>query len=224
MQNRAEVLTLLTELRGRLDELERLVRFGPDHAVVSPQSFESPLVEDVTPTGYAQFRLKGQHVTQQLERFTPVDGFIQFAAPNPDTRCDVAVFELSDLHRNDATPGFGLSLIASGDKQDWFAFEFLNADLDPKQWEWTEWVLKISCQAPGTLYSQFILHGDGDPYHVEVGAHAVSEYATFFHFKLDRGMIPSDRLQAMNQVRLVLSTGGEMMALNLYSFGIYGRQ
>ena len=224
MQNRAEILTLVTELRGRLDELERLVRFGSDHMVVGPKSFQDPQVEDLTPNGYAQFRLNGQQGTQRLERFTPVDNFIQFAAPNPDTMCEVSAFELSELHRNDATPGFGLSLIALGEKQDWFAFEFLNMDLDPKVWEWTEWILKISCHAPGTIFSQFILHGEGDPCHVEIGAHTVNEYATFFHFRLERGMIPSDRLQAMTQVRLVLSTGGHMMGLNVYSFGIYGRR
>jgi len=47
MHDKAEILTLLTEMRGRLDELERLVRFGADHAIPTPLSFEEPEVEDL---------------------------------------------------------------------------------------------------------------------------------------------------------------------------------
>ena len=224
MQNKTEVLTLLTELRGRLDELERLVRFGPDYTVVTPQSFEEAGVEDITPPGYRQFRQTGMQGTRRLDRFTLADGFVQFAAPIAETHCDLTSFSLSELHRNDDTPGFGLTMIAVGDQQEWFAFEFLNPDLDPKAWLWTEWVLKISTQAPGILHSQFILHGEGDPTFVVIGPHEVNEYATFFHFRLDRTMIPSERLTAMNQVRLVLSTGGKMMGLNIYAYGVYGRR
>jgi len=224
MQNRSEILTLLTELRGRLDELERLVRFGPDYAVVTPMSFEEPGVEDITPSGYRAFRQKGVIDRQMLERFTPVSEFVQFAAPIAETHCELASFALSDLHLNDATPGFGLTMMALGDQQDWFAFEFFTPGMDPKAWQWTEWVLKISTQAPGTLFSQFILHGDGDPTFVVIGAHEVNEYATFFHFRLDREMIPAERLAAMREVRLVLSTGGYMMSLNIYAYGVYGRR
>lgn len=224
MQNRADILSLLTELRGRLDELERLVRFGPDYAVITPQSFEEAGVADLTPTGYRQFRQTGLAAPQPLERFTPLEGFVQFAAPNADTRCDLTSFPLSELHRNDTTPGFGLTMIAVGDQQDWFAFEFLHPDLDPKAWQWTEWVLKISTQEPGTLHSQFILHGDGEPSFVVIGAHEMNEYATFFHFRLDRAMIPKERLAMMQQVRLVLSTGGKMMGLNVYAYGVYGHK
>lgn len=224
MNNRADLLTLLTEVRGRIDEIERLVRFGSDHAIITPQSFEEAGVEDITPPGYSQFRLTGLQDTQSLDRFTPINGFAQFAAPDPGSRCDITSFPLSELHRNDDSPGYGLTMIGLGDQQEWFAFEFLNSDLDPKHWEWTEWILKISTHAPSTLYSQFILHGEGEPVFVVIGAHEITEFATFFHFKLDRTMIPSERLAAMKQVRLVLSTGGHMMGLNVYAFNVYGRK
>jgi hypothetical protein len=97
-------------------------------------------------------------------------------------------------------------------------------DLDPKEWEWTEWILKISTQTPGNLSSQFILFGDDDPCFVVIGAHQVTEYATFFHFRLDRDMIPIDRFAAVRNMRLVLSTGGRMMGLNIYAFSVYGRR
>ena len=222
MQNKVAVLSLLTEMRGRLDELERLVRFSPDQTAFTPLSYETHEVLDITPPGYQTFRKTGIQGTQVLHRVTPMEGFVQFGAPDADTQCEVTSFALSDLHRNDATPGFGLSMIALGDRQDWFAFEFLAPDLDPKDWHWTEWVLKIATQAPGTLFSQFILYGEGEPVFVVIGAHEVSEFATFYHFKLDREMIPADRLASMQQVRLVLSTGGLMMALNLYAYGVYG--
>jgi hypothetical protein len=224
MQNRADILTLVTEVRGRLDEIERLVRFGPDHAYATPQSFEETGVQDITPRGYSQFRQTGLQNTQPLDRFTPTNEFLQFAAPNPGSHCDIASFPLSDLHRSDDTPCFGLTMIAVGDKQEWFAFEFLDPELDPKDWQWTEWILKISTHAPGTLYSQFILHGEGEPVFVVMGAHEVTEFARFFHFKLDRTMIPHERLAAMKTVRLVLSTGGHMMGLNVYAFSVYGRK
>jgi hypothetical protein len=224
MHNRADLLTLLSEIQGRLDELERLVRFGPDYAISTPQSFEEPGVEDITPVGYGQFQKAGVQGVQRLQSFTPIDGFVQFAVPVSETYCEVSSFSLSDLHRNDNTPSLGLTMIAVGDQQEWFAFEFLNPDLDPKAWQWTEWVVKIAAHAPGTLFSQFILDGEGDPCFVVIGAHEVNEYATFFHFRLDRGMIPNDRLASMQQVRLVLSTGGHMMGLNIYAYGVYGRR
>lgn len=56
------------------------------------------------------------------------------------------------------------------------------------------------------------------------GAHKVTEYATFFHFRLDCAMIPSERSADMQQVRLVLSTGGLMLDLSVYTFGVYGRK
>ncbi len=224
MQNRAEILTLLTEMRGRMDELERLVRFGPDYAVPTPLSYEEPEVEDLSPPGYSALRRAGLQGRTVLESFTPLDGFVQFACPEPATQCQVTTFDLSELHRNDAAPALGLSLTALGDKQEWFAFEFLNPGIDPKVWLWTEWVLKLSINAPGPLYSQFILGGEGDPVHVVIGAHEVNEFATFHHIRLDRTMIPADRLDALQRVRLVLSTGGVMMALNIYAFGVYGRR
>ncbi len=222
MRMRAELLNLLTEVRGRLDELERLVRLGSDFAIPTPQSFEEMDVEDITPHGYLQFRQTGLQGSRLHKCFTPLNDFMQFAAPNVNSQCEVADFALSDLHRNDSAPGFGLTIVALGDKQEWFAFEFLSPDLDPKAWQWTEWVLKISSQAPSTIFSQFILHGEGDPSFVVLGSHEVNEYATFFHFRLDRGMVPSEKLLAMQQVRLVLSTGGNMIGLNIYAFGVYG--
>jgi hypothetical protein len=224
MHDKAEILTLLTEMRGRLDELERLVRFGADHAIPTPLSFKEPEVEDLTPWGYRQFRQTGLLDSPRLDRFTLLGGFVQIAAPLAETQCELASFALSELHRNDDTPAFGLTMTALGDQQDWFAFEFLPPDLDPKAWLWTEWVLKIATHVPATLYSQFILHGQGEPSHVVIGAHEVTEYATFFHFRLDRAMIPSERLADMQHVRLVLSTGGLMVGLSVYAFGIYGRK
>jgi len=224
MNNRAGLLTLIAEIRGRLEELERLVQFGVDYAITGPQAFEEPGVEDITPAGYRRFFQTGMLGLHRLDRFTPIEDFVQFAAPNHGSQCEVSSFPLSELHRNEAAPGSGLTMISLGDQQEWFAFEFLNADLDPKAWQWSEWILKIAVQSPGTLYSQFILHGEGYPVFVEVGAHEVNEYATFFHFRLDRAQIPADRLGAMKQVRLVLSTGGHMMGLNIYSYGVYGHR
>ena len=37
-------------------------------------------------------------------------------------------------------------------------------------------------------------------------------------------MIPSERSADMEQVRLVLSTGGLMLGLSVYTFGVYGRK
>lgn len=224
MQNRAEILTLLTEMRGRLEELERLVRFGPDYAVVTPLSYEEPGVEDLSPPGYVTFRRSGLQGRITLDSFTQLDGFMQVAAPDPGVQCHVSTFDLSELHRNDPAPALGLNITPQGDKLDWFAFEFFNPGMNPRDWLWTEWVLKLSINAPGTLYSQFILEGQDEPAFVVIGAHEVNEFATFHHFRLDRKMIPADRMDAVDTVRLVLSTGGVMMAMNIYAFGVYGRR
>lgn len=224
MQHRSEFLTLIAEVRGRLNELENLVKFGSNYTVPSPQAFEESGVEDITPRGYGQFRSTGLNQKDSLLPLTPLSDFVQFAAPIKDSKCYVADFLVSDLHRNGSTPAYGLTMIPEGDQQDWFAFELLCPDLDPKEWEWTEWILKISTQTPGDLSSQFILFGDDDPCFVIIGVHQVTEYATFFHFRLDRDMIPIDRFAAVRNMRLVLSPGGRMMGLNIYAFSVFGRR
>ena len=224
MKNRSEILTLIAEVKGRLNELENLVQLGPDYAVPSPQAFEDPGVEDLTPRGYTQYRALGLKEKNSLALLTPLNEFVQFAAPTEDLKCDIADFLLSDLHSKDPASTYGLTLMPAGEQQDWFAFEFLCPDLDPKEWEWTDWILKISTQTPGTLFSQFILFGDGEPCFIVLGEHQVTEYATFFHFRLDRGMIPSDQVSSIRNMRLVLSTGGIMMGLSIYAFSVYGRR
>ena len=129
MQNRSEFLTLIAEVRGRLNELENLVQFGSNYAVPSPQAFEESGVEDITPRGYGQFRSTGLKQKDSLLPLTPLSDFVQFAAPMKDSKCDVADFLVSDLHCNDSTPAYGLTMIPEGDQQDWFAFELLCPDL-----------------------------------------------------------------------------------------------
>ena len=108
MENRSEILTLIAEIKGRLNELENLVQLGPNYAVPSPQAFEDPGVEDLTPRGYTQFRAMGLKENNGLAPLTPLSEFVQFAAPMEDLKCDIADFVLSDLHRKDSVPGYGL--------------------------------------------------------------------------------------------------------------------
>ena len=59
MRERAGLLNLVAELRGRLDELERLVQTAPNHSIISPVSYDEDGVVAVTPDSYTAFRAAG---------------------------------------------------------------------------------------------------------------------------------------------------------------------
>lgn len=225
MINRAEILTMIAEVRGRLEELERLVQFGPDFEILTPAGYDDPDIDLVTPAAYAAFRTQGLEEDEDLPVFTPFSGFLQFGSPDPEALCRLSSFELSELHRDTVETAHGLQLTPSGPREEWFTYEFILEAADILKWDWTEWVLKLSFAEPLDSPVQFILDGEGKSERIEFGSVAISEFASFQHLRLTRGAV----LQAMagtpvDRVRLILGTGGMPMPLTLQSFAIYGKR
>lgn len=226
MNNRAEILTMIAEVRGRLEELERLVQFGPDYEILTPAGYDEPDIEVLTPAGYTDFRRSGLDEGEQtLAVFTPFSGFMQFGSPNPDTTCQLTSFELSELHRDSIETAYGLRLTPNGGREDWFTYEFILSRGDILDWEWTEWVLKLSFEEPVQTLIQFILDGGERPVTLDFGRVGMSEFASFQHLRLTRATI----LEAMggspvDRVRVIIGTGGVPMPMSLQSFAIFGKR
>ena len=71
MRERAGLLNLVAELRGRLDELEHLVRTAPNHSIIGPVSYDEEGVVDLTPAEYRAFRAKGLDEPRDVHGYEP---------------------------------------------------------------------------------------------------------------------------------------------------------
>jgi len=256
MRNRAEALSLLAELRGRLDELEQLIAYGPDFALLpapsasagtsagtfagtsvpAPAASDDPGVETLTPAEYLAFRAQEASLETSQEAasgisppetrkpYKPFHNFLQFGAPGADIAVSFESFALSDLHRAAGTRAQGVRLVPQGAPQKWFTYEFLAEAIDFSQWDWVEFVLKISLDEPDRLHPQFILNTGGKPERVSLGECPMTKFATFVTFRLDRKKLTTPP-QSPTRIRLALATaGGQALPLTLYQFGLYGKR
>lgn len=274
MKNRAQALSLLTELRGRLDELEQMICTAPDFVVASPALHGEPGVETLTPPDYLAFRHAVQDAgatpPHRLRPYEVFGNFIQFGAPKPGPKPDpkhdpqpgpqpgqkpgmgpaitasLESFALSDLHRAETETAQGLRLVPEGEPQPWFTYEFPTEITRLSDWEWVEWVLKLSFDAPLRLNPQVIFNHAGKTGRVSLPECRANTFATFLHFRLDRKDLPQPPNPVADnaadpvadnaaqqpeppeqpvQIRLVLGTnGGQMIPLTLYQFSLYGKR
>ncbi len=225
MRERAGFLDLITELRGRLDELERLVRTAPNHTILSPVSYDEDGVVDITPQGYAAFRAKGLDGAVLAHGYEPVPPFLQFGSPDEKTTVEITSFELSDLHRTGPEPAFGVRLVPqTSATQSWFTYELLMSAGNATEYVWLEWVVKLSFDQPIRGFLQFIVEGDGYSEPVDVGTAPFSDFATFKHVRLDRASIlQASAGRGINRIRLTFSTGGAPVPMTIYGWSIFGR-
>lgn len=224
MRERAGLLNLVAELRGRLDELERLVQTAPNHSIISPVSYDEDGVVAVTPDSYTAFRAAGLEGPQTIRRYEPIPAFVQFGAPDLDGEVEITSFELSDLHRTGPEPAWGLRLEPKSTAlQAWFTYELLLPILNAPDFVWLEWVLKLSFDQPLQGFLQFIIEGDDFSERVDVGVTEISDFAAFKHVRLDRSTI----LQAgagrpITQIRLTIATGGIPLPMTIYGLSMFG--
>ena len=226
MRERAGLLNLVAELRGRLDELEHLVRTAPNHSIISPVSYDEEGVVDLTPAAYAEFRTKGLKEAQVVHGYEPFPAFIQFGAPDATTEVAVSAFEVSDLHRLGNEPGFGVRMVPEGTaSQAWFTYELLLAIENATEYLWLEWVAKLSLDEPIQSFIQFLIEGDGYSAQADVGISAISDFATFKHIRLDRNtLLQASAGRPIKKIRLTFSTGGMPVPFTLYAMSIFGKR
>lgn len=225
MRERAGLLNLVAELRGRLDELEHLVRTAPNHSIIGPVSYDEEGVVDLTPAEYRAFRAKGLDEPRDVHGYEPFPPFLQFGAPDAATTVAVSSFELSELHRTGPEPGFGVRMVPHGTAvQAWFAYELVLAIENPADYLWLEWVIKLSLDQPVQSFVQFIIEGDGFAERADVGISAISDFATFKHVRLDRNTIlQASAGRAINLIRLTFATGGIPLPLTIFALSIFGK-
>jgi hypothetical protein len=239
MTNRAEALTLLAEVRGRLDELEHLIRTAPDPVVPTPSAFHSPGVETLTPPGYQRFLREGVSSPEILNRYEAFRGFIRFGTADTRVTARFEPFPLSDLHRVGTETAPGLRIIPQippnavelpGGAQKWFVFELLAETINAAEFEWIEWVLKLSVDEVVRVAPRFVVTQAGKTERIALAVSRVTEFATFLHCRLDRPMLealPDLDLDsgAPVQVRMNLSTqGGRMVPMTLHRLAVYGKR
>lgn len=225
MRERAGLLNLVAELRGRLDELENLVRTAPNHSIISPVSYDDEGVVDLTPADYKTFRAKGLAEARLAWAYEPFPAFLQFGAPDAATTVEVSSPELSDLHRTGPEPGFAVRMVPQGTvSQAWFTYELLLPIENATDYVWLEWVMKLSLDQPVQSFIQFLIEGDGYSEPADVGISAISDFATFKHVRLDRStLLQASAGRAVKRIRLTFSTGGMPLPFTLYAFSIFGR-
>lgn len=225
MRERAALLNIVAELRGRLDELEAMIRTAPNPAIVTPSSFDEAGVVELTPETYRAFRASGQTEPRLLKRYEAVQSFAQFGAPPGMGQVLASSFPLSELHRAGPDPAHGLRLQPQDTaQQGFFTYEFLADAEGLEQYQWTEWVLKLSLERPHACYTQIILEGEGFSERLDIGPAPVSDFPAFRHVRLGRDKVTEAAAgRPLRRMRLTLSTGGTPLAMDLYALSLFGR-
>ena len=225
MRERAALLTLVAELRGRLDELERLAQTAPNQSIISPASYDEEGVVAITPEDYTAFRNSGLPAAKIVNRYEPCPAFFQFGSADTETEVEISSFALSELHRNGPEAGFGLRAEPKGTGlQAWFTYEILVPIQNPSDYVWIECVLKLSSDTPIQSYAQFIVDGDGYSERVDVGPTAITDFATFIHIRMDRTtLMEAAAGRPVHRIRLTLSTAGALLPLTIYALSVFGR-
>lgn len=225
MRERAALLNLVAEMRGRLDELERMIRTAPNQAILAPASYDEAGVVDLTPAEYASFRATGFEGTRPLHRYEPFLGFTQIGASEGSGETDLTAFPLADLHRTGPEPAFGLRFQPRHEeKLPWYTYEILTRIEEVTQYEWLEWVVKLSFAKPMQSFVQFIVEGQGFSEAIDVGNTPVSDFASFRHLRLDRSrLMEAAAGRPIRAIRLTFSTGGLPVDMELYGLALFGR-
>ncbi len=225
MRERAALLTLVAELRGRLDELERLAQTAPNHSIIGPASYDEDGVVALTPPDYTAFRATGLPKATIVGRYEPCPAFFQFGSADPETQVEISSFALSELHRTGPEAAFGVRAEPKGaGTQAWFTYEIVMPIQNPTDYVWIECVLKMSSDTPIQSYAQFIIDGDGYSERVDVGPIAITDFATFKHIRIDRTtLMEAAAGRAVNRIRLTLSTAGALLPMTIYGLSVFGR-
>ncbi|MBI1173617.1 hypothetical protein GC209_19700 [bacterium] len=225
MKSRAEILNLIVELRGRLDEIETLVRLDPPAPVPLPATPDGDAAEIVTPDNYLAFRNQPPGPAETRERLQTFRAFVQFGAEDAATVVEFRPFDLGAVHRSGLGAATGLRMVPDrAAPQKWFTYEFLAPQVDLADWDWLEWTLKLSLDAPGGTFAQIVIEpeGGGPLQRLTLGNRALSEFAGFHHFRMTRADWQALAPRS-GRLRLCLGmSGGRPVPLTLYGLILAG--
>ncbi|MEO1328784.1 MAG: hypothetical protein AAFW46_03905 [Pseudomonadota bacterium] len=225
MKNRKEMLTLITEMRGRLDELEQLAMSAPGVAVVTPQSFDEAGVEELGGNGYAALRANGLSTPITVGTYELASGFLQVGAADAAMTTRLEAFELSELHKRDKERAYGLTVTPTGRWMKWMTYEFVLQHDSILDYRWTEWVLKLSLEKARRFTVNFWSGEQNDSGNVSCGSMGLSEFASFLHVRVTRDDLSAALAgRKARNTRLVLGFDGEAVPLNVYNFAVFGKR
>lgn len=225
MNQRAEIFSLIADIRGRLDELEGVVRALPGSTVPTPASFDEPGVENLTPESCLEFRrdgLPGLVAMTPYERRLP---FYQMGTADTSLPIVIESFELSSLHKAGPEPAFGLQVTPTGPQQPWLTHDFSVSASTVLGLQWSEWILKLSAPEPLDITVQFCVAGQGFAEKIPHSRIRVTEFASFCHLRIGGDVLRAAlKDREATEVRVMLGTGGKVVPLRIYSFLVFGKR
>ncbi|SLN42518.1 hypothetical protein PSA7680_02132 [Pseudoruegeria aquimaris] len=196
-----QILSLITEIRGRLDELESLTRALPISSVPSPMSFDEDGVVSVLSGPPLDFGKAPLEEPIEITPYALVDGFFQIGAPSANAVARIETFELSDLHRPAGSETvYGWSIYPVDQDNAWMTYEFTLREIDFDAYDWFEWVIKCSASIPETVSLRF--HVDGDAFNEPIHRDEVrlNEFASFIYARISRDEIRSLGRELINGI------------------------
>ncbi|QDL94791.1 hypothetical protein FDP22_23265 (plasmid) [Paroceanicella profunda] len=224
MSKTTQLLSVLGEIRGRLDELEEMVRFPDKYVVGMPQGFEDDDVETRTPQAWLDINQHGLTEATRAHPFEMVSGLMQFGCPDPNAVCTFSTFELSNLHQNASETRYGLRANPTGEKNSWFTYELALDEPNLQDYEWLEWIIKVSSDTPVDIFFQIICDGLSEDTRIDVGRRKVNEFSSFQHILLPRQQVEDHNALASERIRLIIGTDGSPVPLNVYALGVYAKR
>lgn len=197
----------------------------PGSPVPTPASFDEAGVETLTPEAYASFRQTGIESPVCMTAFDRRLGFYQVGCQDDALPVEIESFELSSLHKAGPEAAFGLRVQPDGPQRGWLTHEFISPAGPIMACAWTEWILKVSTEEACEISVQFVVSGRKFNEKVQHSRQQLTEFASFLHIR-----VPGDVLRGMagdkvvEEVRLLLGTGGKTVPLRIYGFSIFGKR
>ena len=189
----------------------------PPPAHVAPLGAHDTEMEriDLTPPLWAALQ---SDEPARLHRYEPFAGFLQFGAPEG---ADVVL----DLQpRRLRGQGRALSLTPEGRPQPWFTYELILDGAPLQDLIALDFRLRYALPRPRNLYAQFMLSGAGEQVTIDFGTLRGTDAGSPMTLTLALRQVAPEMRRSLARVRLVLSTDGEMLPLDLMEFSVEGRR
>ncbi|MCW1918870.1 glycosyltransferase [Rhodobacter sp. KR11] len=188
----------------------------PAHlADLSPLPPLPPL--DLTPLAWTRLQ---PGTRAELEPFVPHEGFLQIGAPEGSgVTCTLETRLVRDRFGRESPI---LALRPKGEPQPWSTYELVLNDLALSQLTALDWDIRYALVRPRHLFAQFILNGGGHEVTVVHGSLLVGQIGARTRLRLDLARLTVEQRRLLTKVRLILSTDGELLPLDLLDLQVTG--